>query len=607
MEHEVFFERYNVCRNYEGSPLEVGRIGPATTYKAIDQQSNQSVVLQLVPLATIDPARRAEFETRAQAVTKVEHVNVARVLAASKQHDYFAFVTEYLEGETADAWLVANGPMTPDAVLRIGMQVVRGAAAIAFQGLTHRAIQPSNIIILSGESPSGGWPFVKLNNLAVSALELHGETREARELAPATAPQFASPEQVRKEQIDFRSEMYSLGATMCFLLTGAVPLPASGEAQMRGGRRRLPELRSTPKPVRQLLGTMLAEDPEHRPLDPVALERYMVSILGQVERRHALAKKLGIPLAAQVQRQITRSRSPVAQVFRGAVAMAVLLIALAALGAIVYPKYFHRNRSVAEMGVPIGVPTPETSTSAAPGVASFSPNKQTSGPEPSSSPVPSIALARNTIPRNPPAAPGDNIAPPPSSSSLANVTSSQSQTSTSSPVVTQTPITPAQPAPTSPVPVAKNIPPIEKPYVAARTTPPSKKSKPTVSNSVASADTYREPEPEPPAAGPGPDDEDEEDTAPPPARFKQPGQIKPRANVRSKTGPRNYAGNRSSTRGRWANARFIGVTPMGRMLFRLPSGKIVVMTPRHRQRPVAVRPRPYSYPPEPPNYYPPEY
>ncbi len=356
MESEVFFERYKIRRDAEDKPEEIGRTGAAIVYKAVDEQSNEPVLLQLVPLSSIDQTLPEEFQARAKAVCQIDHVNVARVFAAGIQNGYFAFVTERLIGETADAWVVAHGPLPPDAALRIGLQVVRATAAAAFHGLTHRAIQPSNIIILNGESPSGGWPFIKLLNFGLAALELHHESTEARDLAPAVVPQFASPEQVLDRPIDFRSEMYSLGATLCFLLTGAVPLPRNDPANLkRRGPRRLPQLKSMPKPLRSLLSTMLAENPDYRPVDPVALERDM-----------AMARKLGLPLAADVQKKIMRSPSPIAQVLRGGLVVAALLIAVAAIGVVVYPRVFHHRRSVEEVGVPIGVPVAESTNVAPP-------------------------------------------------------------------------------------------------------------------------------------------------------------------------------------------------------------------------------------------------
>src|SRR5205823_13434867 len=159
---------------------------------------------------------------------KLDHVNIARTFAVGVEHDYFAIVSEHFEGETADSWIVANGPMPADAALRVGLQVVRAIGAAAFFNLTHRAIQPSNLMIVPGQSPDGSWPFVKLLNFGLAGLELHSDSAEARELAPSISPQFASPEQRANGEIDFRSEMYSLGATMCFWLPAARRWPSSG-------------------------------------------------------------------------------------------------------------------------------------------------------------------------------------------------------------------------------------------------------------------------------------------------------------------------------------------------------------------------------------------
>src|SRR5438128_1333699 len=202
--------------------------------------------------------------------------------------------------------------MAADAALRAGLQVVRAIGAAAFFNLTHRAIQPSNLMIVPGQSPDGGWPFVKLLNLGLAGLELHSDSSKARELAPSISPQFASPEQRANGEIDFRSEMYSLGATLCFLLTGAAPLAVSGmKARLR--IRRLPELRRAPKVLHNLLVYLLRENPENRPHDPVALEHQMRDCLSKIERRQAIGRKLGIPLAAVIPKKSKQPATPLAQ------------------------------------------------------------------------------------------------------------------------------------------------------------------------------------------------------------------------------------------------------------------------------------------------------
>src|SRR2546423_8457407 len=358
MEHTTFFEHYRVSTSEDESAQEVSRTGAAINYKAIDTRSNEPVQLQLIPVATIEPTKLQQLKERAETAEKLDHVNIAKTFAVGVEHDYLALVSEHLEGETADSWIVANGPMPADAALRVGLQVVRAIGAAAFFNLTHRAIQPSNLMIAAGESPDGGWPFVKLLNFGLAGLELHSASGEARELAPSISPQFASPEQRANGEIDFRSEMYSLGATMCFLLTGAAPLAVSGmKARLR--IQRLPELRRAPKVLHDLLVHLLRENPDNRPQDPVALEKEMRECLTKIEKRQAIGRKLGIPLAAVIPRKSKQPKepaTPLAQVMRGAVAFAVFILAAAAAAEFFFPDKIPFLHGSGKVGVPIGVP-----------------------------------------------------------------------------------------------------------------------------------------------------------------------------------------------------------------------------------------------------------
>jgi len=377
MEPTTFFEHYRICTGEAGR--EVSRTGAAINYKAIDTRSQDPVRLQLIPKSTIEPEKLAQLKERAETAEKLDHVNIAKTFAVGIENDYFAIVSEHFDGETADSWIVENGPMAADAALRVGLQVVRALGAAAFFNLTHRAIQPSNLMIIAGESPSGGWPFVKLLNFGLAGLELHSDSNEAPEIAPSISPQFASPEQRAGGEINFESEMYSLGATICFLLTGAAPLAVSGmKARLR--IQRLPELRRAPKPLHNLLVSLLRENPENRPHDPVALEKQMLDCLSKIERRQAIGRRLGLPLAAVVARKPKppKESSALAQVLRGFAAVAVILLA----GAAAAEYFFHDRipflRHTEQVGVPIGVPDAAkfaTAPTPAPGTASTAANQ----------------------------------------------------------------------------------------------------------------------------------------------------------------------------------------------------------------------------------------
>ena len=387
MEPTTYLEHYRIRTGEAGR--EVSRTGAAINYKAIDNRSHDAVRLQLIPKATIDPQKLAQLKERVETAEKLDHVNIAKTLAVGTEKDYFVIVSEHFEGATADSWIVENGPMPADAALRAGLQVVRALGAAAFFNLTHRAIQPSNLMIVPGESPSGGWPFIKLLNFGLAGLELHSDSNEAPDIAPAILPQFASPEQRSGGEINFESEMYSLGATICFLLTGAAPLAVSGmKARLR--IRRLPELRRAPKPLHNLLVSLLRENPENRPHDPVALEKQMLDCLAKIERRQAIGRKLGISLASVVPRKPKPAKEPtpaLTQVLRACAAVVVVLIAAGAAAELFFHDKIPYLRRAERIGVPIGVPD------AAKFASSPGPSPAAENQPVESSPAPAIAAA----------------------------------------------------------------------------------------------------------------------------------------------------------------------------------------------------------------------
>src|SRR5438046_9979127 len=92
--------------------------------------------MQLIPLANSDEVDRVRFEESARMAQKLDDSNIARVFDVGIEDDHLVFATEYLEGETAKAWIDAHGPMPADAVLRIGHQVMNALAAAATHSLT---------------------------------------------------------------------------------------------------------------------------------------------------------------------------------------------------------------------------------------------------------------------------------------------------------------------------------------------------------------------------------------------------------------------------------------------------------------------------------------
>ena len=180
-------------------------------------------------------------------------------------------------------------------VLRIASQVVSALGAAAFHRIIHHAINPSNLVLVPGQTAEGEWPLVKVLHFVGVAPKFSGT--DVAVAAFDKSLHYASPEQIQNGTVDFRSEIYSLGATMWFLLTGAPPPSRRTGRRPRLRRRRhwRKEDERLPKKIRRLLAQMLAVNPDARPRDPLAFYRKLQDCLAPVERPEILSRKLALP------------------------------------------------------------------------------------------------------------------------------------------------------------------------------------------------------------------------------------------------------------------------------------------------------------------------
>src|SRR5437762_11901275 len=81
MEGEIFLHHYRISSGAHGSRVELGRNGPAITYRGSDLQSGAPVALTLLPIASVDPDERERFEEKARAATQLDHINIAKTVA----------------------------------------------------------------------------------------------------------------------------------------------------------------------------------------------------------------------------------------------------------------------------------------------------------------------------------------------------------------------------------------------------------------------------------------------------------------------------------------------------------------------------------------------
>ncbi|OLB44093.1 MAG: hypothetical protein AUG81_03695 [Verrucomicrobia bacterium 13_1_20CM_4_54_11] len=368
MQRTTFLEHYRLCVAYDGTPNELGRDSEAVAYEAVDERSSEPVVLTLVPVAGIDPVVREQFEEQARALQRLRHVNIAKVFDFGREGEDYVYASERLPGETLAAWVAQHGPMPADATLRVAEQIVSVLSSASFHKLPYPPVQPQDIIVVPGQTPEGGWPLVKLTNFGLTGLKARTESSPPGETSPPRVAgelernevevngQISSAEQSaiagprgEYKTTGLRSEIYSLGATMYFLLTG---IELSAETL-----RQPPKLSGFPKPLRNLLSQMLHPNPDQRPKDLVVLGEMIRSCLLKIERRLALADRYGIPFRTTIPRpDQPRPR----RLLRRALAFGALVVAAAVLAAFLLPgpigKILHQPREAKSIGVLVGVP-----------------------------------------------------------------------------------------------------------------------------------------------------------------------------------------------------------------------------------------------------------
>jgi serine/threonine-protein kinase len=278
------FQHYEVCLSADGITFEeLGRGAMGTTYRAIDVNLGSPVALKVISArysGNFDARER--FRREARAAAQLRHPNVASVFHFGETPVGQCFYAmELIEGETLEARVRRDGPLPVSLALDVGEQVARALMAAETHGLVHRDLKPSNLMIVptcgdSGDPATAGLVVKVIDFGLAKPTATTPDTLDEDGDGFFGTPGFASPEQFAIDQVtarlDARSDIYSLGVTLWYLLCGQTPFAKRTPKELREEQfRELPgkfsELAATkvPAPVIRLLRSMLATDPAERP------------------------------------------------------------------------------------------------------------------------------------------------------------------------------------------------------------------------------------------------------------------------------------------------------------------------------------------------------
>src|SRR5438046_1849987 len=291
----VRFGVYEVDCHADGNLCELGRGAMGVTYRATDTSLQRKVALKIIKtdIASRNADARERFLREARAAAALRHENIATVyqFGVRLETGQYFYAMELIEGETLEERVRRAGPLDARTTIGIAEQVTSALAAAEKQGLVHRDLKPANLMLVDPDDPEvmgsdqarskrsriralrkSDIPMVKIIDFGL-AKALHSAT-DPKSLTHdkfVGTPAFASPEQFEHSALDVRSDIYSLGETLWFALTGKTPFAGHSVEEIHRAQQSntlpIEQLKAAHVPSRlmSLLKSMLALEPATRP------------------------------------------------------------------------------------------------------------------------------------------------------------------------------------------------------------------------------------------------------------------------------------------------------------------------------------------------------
>jgi len=299
-ERDARFGVYEIERRKDGSLYELGRGAMGITYRAIDRTLQRKVALKVIKLGIAGPSveARERFLDEARAAAALRHENIATVFqfGIREETGQCFYAMELIDGETLEERVLRAGPLDVHATIEIAQQISSALAAAEKRGLMHRDLKPANLMLVNAnESEVVGRtrnsvvrrprcrtgregkaelsvPLVKIIDFGLAkALNAPVDAMPLLSDCFVGTPAFASPEQFENAALDIRSDIYSLGATLWFAVTGKMPFEGHSIEEIRRAQRlnalptkQLKAAHVSPA-LRSLLKSMLVVEPAARP------------------------------------------------------------------------------------------------------------------------------------------------------------------------------------------------------------------------------------------------------------------------------------------------------------------------------------------------------
>ena len=289
------FGVYEIDCHADGSLCELGRGAMGVTYRATDMSLQRKVALKIIKTdiaeRNADARERFVREARAAAALRHEHIATVYQFGMRLETGQYFYAMELIEGETLDDRVHRKGPLDARSTIGIAEQVTSALAVAEKQGLVHRDLKPANLMLVKADDPEvarsdqarfkrsriralrkSGIPVVKIIDFGLAkAFHTPTDPKSLTHDRFVGTPAFASPEQFEHSAVDVRSDIYSLGETLWFALTGKAPFAGRTLSEIHRAQKSdvLPteQLKAAhvPHRLKSLLESMLSFEPASRP------------------------------------------------------------------------------------------------------------------------------------------------------------------------------------------------------------------------------------------------------------------------------------------------------------------------------------------------------
>jgi serine/threonine-protein kinase len=222
----------------------IGRGAMAEVYRAVDQPTQMEVAIKILRQSLrSDPEAVARFEREAQTQGMIRHRNVAALFGngVTEQGEPF-LVVELLRGKSLRTVLKTEGRVSARRVASYCWQALQGLATVHALGILHRDLKPANLML----EPSPG-PIERVVVIDFGFAALEGSSKLTQQGHVVGSLTYLSPERLRGEAGDERSDLYAMGVILCELVTGAAPFEGDDDFELVNQH-----LQSAPPPLREL-------------------------------------------------------------------------------------------------------------------------------------------------------------------------------------------------------------------------------------------------------------------------------------------------------------------------------------------------------------------